>query len=80
MHILVHGKYRPTSTTCVLFCTQGTVCTLSGSPMSLKVHVTYTYARQVLLGLWEGAHFTIPKLRFNNEIIPASGRYIHTPP
>ena len=26
MYVLVHGKYGPTSTTCFLFCTQGTVC------------------------------------------------------
>ena len=38
-------------------------------PVSVKVNHTCTYARQVLLG---GAYFTIPKLRFNNEINPAA--------
>ena len=47
--------------------------------LSLKENHTYTYARQVLLGLYIGGslHCNILKLRFNNEIIPASGSYTH---
>ena len=39
------------------------------------LHWNSVHARQVLLGGAEGAHFNIPKLRFNNEIISASGSY-----
>ena len=59
------------NTTCFLFCTQGTVFMVHLIRLGLSLKVNHTYARQ------GGAHFTIPKLRFNNEIIPASIRYTH---
>ena len=71
MYILVHGKYGPTSfiTQHAFFSALRVQCV-----WSLKVNHTCTYARQVLLG---GARFIIPKVRFNNEINPAYGRYTH---
>ena len=79
IYILVHGKYRPTSfiTQHAFFSALRVQCvwfTTVGLGLSLKVNHTCTYARQVLLGC---AHFTIPKVRFSNEINPAYGSYMN---